>query len=126
MLTRSDFFISKHVAFRIPLNSFLDDVNIYVCSAGTWVEKFELKPDLMDFTKRDGTWVKRKFMTKTSYKFKFHQTKDLRMVLIPYKEAQCYMVVAIPKDEKKHIGQYLVTLKIVVSVQDCAFSLPYN
>lgn len=59
----------------------------------------------MEFKLRDGTKVKKEFMTKKSSHFKYLETELLRMVRIPYKEAGCYMVVAIPKDENKYIGK---------------------
>lgn len=77
---------------------------------GTWVNEFDPIPTELDFTLRDGSKVKKAFMTKKSSDFKYLETDHLRMVKIPYKEAGCYMVVAIPKDETKHIDDILSTM----------------
>lgn len=73
---------------------------------GTWMNEFEPLPYEMDFKLRDGTKVKKNFMTKKSSDFRYRETELLKMVRIPYQEAGCYMVVSIPSDENKHIGEY--------------------
>ena len=59
----------------------------------------------LDFTLRDGTVVKKDFITKTSKKFKYHETDKLRLVKVPYNEGGCYMILALPIDEERHIGR---------------------
>nr|ALC78838.1 serpin-1 [Dermanyssus gallinae] len=77
---------------------------------GTWVNEFDPVPYEMDFKLRNGSTVKKNFMTQKSSDFKYLETDKLKMVKIPYKEAGCYMVVALPKDDGKHIDEVLVTM----------------
>ena len=53
---------------------------------------------------RDGTVVKKDSMSEEATYFKYHETNELRLVRIPYKEGGCFMVVALPLDDTKHIG----------------------
>jgi len=74
---------------------------------GTWVEAFDPLPTELDFKMRDGSVTKKKFMKLKSSILTYTETEHLKMVKIPYKEAGCYMVVALPKDEAKHIDDVL-------------------
>ncbi|XP_022659099.1 serpin B6-like isoform X5 [Varroa destructor] len=77
---------------------------------GTWEHEFTPVQYDMEFKLRDGTKVKKEFMTKKSSHFKYLETEQLRMVRIPYKEAGCYMVVAIPKDENRYIDEIMAKM----------------
>lgn len=81
-----------------------------VCFKGSWMEEFDNLPALMDFRLRDGTKVKKHFMTKESGDFKYFDTDHLRTVKIMYRETECYMVIAIPLDEKKHIDEIIAKM----------------
>lgn len=63
-------------------------------------------PRLKRFTLRNGEVVKRSYITQTSKNFGFFVTDKLRLVKIPYREAEFYMLVATPRDENEHIGEY--------------------
>ncbi|OQR66414.1 putative serpin-Z12-like [Tropilaelaps mercedesae] len=80
---------------------------------GTWLNEFEPLPYEMDFKLRDGTKVKKNFMTKKSSDFKYLETEHLKMVKIPYQEGGCYMIVAIPSDENTHIDEVLSNIHIM-------------
>ncbi|XP_003744266.1 putative serpin-Z12 [Galendromus occidentalis] len=95
----------------LPANSLTPDTIMVLLNAvyfkGTWVQEFQPVPGKLDFTLKDGTIVKKDFMTKTSKKFHYSETDKLRLVKIPYNEAKCYMIVALPIDGTKHIDDVL-------------------
>jgi len=75
---------------------------------GTWMESFDSVRKQMHFKLRDGSGTKnKKFMMLKSSALDYTETEHLKMVKIPYKEAGCYMLVALPKDKTKHIDEVL-------------------
>lgn len=55
---------------------------------------------------KDGTVLKKDSMSKRAKYFTYHETDKLRLVRIPYREGGCFMVVALPLDNTKHIGNF--------------------
>ena len=61
-------------------------------------------------------------MRKTSSKLGYTKTEKLHLVRIPYIEARFNMVVAIPKNESDHIGEYVLPER---NISDGAGHLSY-
>ena len=83
---------------------------------GSWSQKFDPVPGLMDFKMRGGTKVQRSFMERTSGAIEFGWTETLCLVRIPYKEAGFSMLVAIPRNEHEDIREYSSSLPIKQSL----------
>jgi len=74
---------------------------------GTWFSPFDPYGD-QKFTKRDGSTKMTPFMSRWSKHISYSTSAQLKLVKIPYFEAGCYMIVAIPKDDNKYIDEVLL------------------